>query len=256
MWFYAEINKNPELLQNLVTQNDIISIAKTIDAENNEYICSRISFELTLGGNSGESPYSSPSRTPLLLVCFDVLDEKFFIEKKETTIKQKLEELQYYLHHVNELLGEKDIVDILLHSDMYTDLEIAQLKHLSSKTKDDFSYLLFDLNKHKFDINQLRKKTMSWGKPWGKLGFYSIYVEKVADLYAELSGKDFTSDFEENHYGAWGPATEGTRFLCKFHEIINRIAIAYKIKPFTDKNLKTASNAMRTQLNSLRKNEN
>lgn len=245
MWFYAEISKNPEPLQNLANQEDVLRIAKIIKAQDDDFVCSRISFELALGGNSGENPNQPPTREPLLTVAFDILNEKYLLDKNGTKIKSDLENLVKNLNEVGSLISRKDISDILIHSGEFTEQDFLLLKKLIGADKNKIFTPLYDLN-------QYRKQQH---KGWGKLGYYRIFLEKTAELYTELSGKDFTSDFGESDTGKWLPASDGAAFLGEFHKILNRFATTYGADPFTDKNLKNTSNEIRTKRNSLRKSD-
>lgn len=237
MWFAAKIEQNPELLIGIVSENDVLRIANEIDAANDEHILSRISFEIGLDGDSGEDPYNAPIREPMITMCFNILDEKYLLDQKDTPAKSKLEKVMKHLNGLEKLIKQKDVAEILIHSGQFTEEQIALLKVLTCAEKEGIFLPLYDLNA----INKQRHER------WGKSGYYKRYIKKAAHLYFELTGRSFTSDFTKSHYGEWQTATEGTRFVLGFNEILNRISKTYGGKAYSMSNFKTACDESRGQ---------
>ncbi len=245
MWLDAEINRNPELLENIINEGDVLRIAETINAQNDQNTLSRIRFELALGGNSGENPKESPSREPLIVTSFNVLDEKFLLDKRDTKIKSDLESLVKHLNALDTLINREDISEILVHSGQFTGENLKLLKTLICAKEEQVFFPLYDQYSYRKERNK------KWGSSWTKLSFYEIFLEKTVALYTQLTGENFKSDFISNHYNIWEPTTEGTRFSYEFHKILNNFATSYDIQPFTNKNFKNTCNKIRTKINSL-----
>jgi|GEM_PF-5970035 len=244
-WFDAEIRRNPELLIGMITEDDVIRVAGTINAQNDPQILSKIRFELALGGNSAEPPNERQTREPLIVTSFDVLDEKFLLEKEHTKIKSDLENFVKNFNELDALISREDICEILVHSGQFTDENIKLLKTLICGKEEKLFYALDNQYRYR------QKRNKKWGESWTKLSSYQIFLEKTIALYTQLTGENYTSDFVRNHNNIWEPASEGTRFTYEVHKILNNFATSYNIQPFTDKNFKNTCNKIRTKINSL-----
>lgn len=232
MWFYAEINRNPEPLIGVVSNEDVLRIARIIKKDDDEYICSRISFELTLDNSLGEN---FENKEPILAKVLDVIGETFLSNKKDTIQKTNFKNLLVHLSKAHNLIEDKNTHDLIVSSE---NLSVDDLKHfkeisaLIQNTLDGFLH-----NSHKY-----RKKL---NKGWGTLGRYTDFLKECAILYTELTGHDFTAHFNrDNAKGICEPLTEGTLFLYEFHKILNNISNIYSCKVFTDNNFASACNAI------------
>jgi len=242
MWFFAEINRNTEMLVDLVSDKDVFQIAKIIGAEGDNYICSRISFELAVHDGSCNIFKSISAGEPILVQAFDVLNEKFILDNKDSRTKLRLEKVTKKLKDIDKLLNYGDVKDLLVNSEDLKKQDIASFKSTSLSIQGVISNLLYNSNKHRKKVNYR----------WGKLGAYKSFLVSLADLYCELTGEPFTVDFYKGKMdGSWEPITKGTEFLYEFHVILNKIAKIYSCKPFTDSNFKNTCSKIRTSLNRL-----
>lgn len=245
MWFDALINKNPELLVGIVNYDDVKRIAKIINAEKDHFICKKISFEIGLGGRYG---VTKPDREPIIAMAFDIFDEKYLLEQKDKSIYTDLINLVNSMNKVSSLIKRDDIADILVHSGQFSREDFDQLKRILCPNREQVFWPLYDL------YSQRRAKYKSWGISWTKNSYYSRFIEKVVQLYIMITGEPFVCQFERGKGNiVWDPITPGPTFVKEFHDILNRIALAYKITPFSDKTLKHACEENRKQINSSRK---
>jgi hypothetical protein len=254
MWFYAELERNPEILMDIVSEKDVSKIASIIGEENDDCVCSRISFELALGGDSGESSYEQPIRQPLIALTLDVLDEKFLRDQEYNSVKVDLEKFMKTLNELGDLINREDIFDILLYSNQFAQDELLTLKRLTSPDKETVFEPLFDANTYKRESirnwNNIQKEKGSGSRQgkWRKTEYYYIFIKEVGRLYSDLVGKAPAFYFDRTDRNReWQPISKGAQFLFEFHCILNRLVERCSCKPFTDKEFKSACEASRSK---------
>lgn len=236
MWFYAEVNKNPELLIGIVSEEDVLRIACKIGKENDEYARSRISFELALSRDSGEA---DNTKEPLLAQIYDVLDETFLKSKEDSSEKQKIEQLYSSLGKICSITEDQRVYNLLLNCDENIYQSLDEFKKHAASIQKTIETLLHDSHHYR------KKLHNTWGEKWSTLSRYKKFLYRCALLYCELTGEKFTVDFHKN-----SPNSPGTRFLYEFHKILNQIAKLYSCKQYTDSNFATACKHIRKSVNS------
>lgn len=239
MWFYTKTFHNLEPLQNLVCQKDVIRIASIINAQQNEWICSRIGYELALDGDSGYDTQTEP----LLIRGIEAISESFFLSNDYQVIKKKLEKISRALKKTKEALSDCEIIDVINGTlDKKQNLNTNDLVDQIECYQKAINTLLFDSRNNKKQKN----------KDWGNLGYYKVYISDVIHLFTSLTGKKFTVDFAlgDNNKG-WKATTDAGLFVYEFHLILNKVAKAYSCNPFTDSNFKNTCSEIRKKLNCL-----
>jgi len=241
MWFSKDFEINEELLCGIVTEDDVKRIAQIINVEKDPLICEKISFEIGLGSKIRDI---KPSREPIMVMAFDIFDERFI--KKHTEFSKKKNKLFKNIEEISKLLKDEYLCGAIISDKNYNEKELETLILLADRALPKNTLIEIDL------YQQNRERDLKWGKEerYTQLTYYKKFLEKVLSLYTELCGNDFTCHFHKDvKSNKWEPLTEGTRFLSEFHEIINRFAKAYNTVPFTDQNFKNACEDFRNQKN-------
>ena len=221
----------------MVSHDDVIRIADIINAENDKWICFRISYELALDGDSG----CDDQTEPLLVRGIEAINEKLVLSKDYEIRKCKLKKISKNLESIKTELSDRDLADILDFAldekqNLNTDHFVEHIECIQKSIE----LLLFD--------NRKNRKLKN--KDWGDLGYYKVFIADVINLYTSLTGLEFKVDFLPNSIkGSWEPLTSAGLFVYQFHLILNKVAKAYSCEPFTDANFKNTCSAVRTEIN-------
>lgn len=192
-----------DFVSGLITMEDVLNITKIIGASEDEYIKSRISYELLL---SEESPDFRSTQIPLIMDVVQVIEEHSFHKNKIDS--KKKEDIKCSIQLIRQQLEGDNLTKF---NQSVKVLETEDIYHM------------FDPND--FDEGRYRVS--------GKTIFHRVFIARCAILYSELTRKKFTVEFSSLKTGQ-EPLTKGACFALEFHNILNRIALKNSYPTFSN----------------------